>query len=330
MKQLPTQQEIIKSWNSNLHNIKVSICCTVYNHEEYLEDTLKGFLTQKTNFPFEVLIHDDASTDNSANIIRNYELKYPLIIKPVYQKENKYSQGIRVNFTYNYLRAKGKYIALCEGDDYWTDEHKLQKQIEIMDNNKEIMLCIHATGVLKVLQDKVVPKKIKLSEGDKVISAPEVILGGGQYGHTSSFVFRREIVIDPPHWYTAYPSGDTPTRLLAAAKGSIYYLDEEMSVYRQGVKGSWTGRMMDNAKYVNHWKKAIEMFNEYDEYTNFRYSREIKKRKSRIAYNILNRLQSNSVDKEKYYSLLIGSEKVKYILKTKFPYIFNLLKSIKS
>ena len=95
----------------------VSVCTLAYNHEPYIRECLDGILMQKTNFAFELLIHDDASTDGTADIIREYETKYPDIIKPIYQTENQYRKRIRINSTYNFPRAKGKYIALCEGDD---------------------------------------------------------------------------------------------------------------------------------------------------------------------------------------------------------------------
>jgi glycosyltransferase involved in cell wall biosynthesis len=115
----------------------VSICCITYNHEKYIQQCLEGFLIQKTTFLFEILIHDDASTDRTADIIREYETKYPDIIKPIYQTENQYSKGVIVSAVYNWPRAKGKYIALCEGDDYWIDSYKLQKQVDFMEANPE-------------------------------------------------------------------------------------------------------------------------------------------------------------------------------------------------
>ena len=120
------------------NEILVSICCITYNHEKYIRDAIEGFLMQKTDFPFEVLIHDDASTDGTADIIREYETKYPDIIKPIYQTENQYSKGIKISATYNYPRAKGKYIALCEGDDYWIDPYKLQKQVDFLEHMKNV------------------------------------------------------------------------------------------------------------------------------------------------------------------------------------------------
>jgi len=105
----------------------VSICCITYNHEKYIRDAIEGFLMQKTLFPIEILIHGDASTDKTADIIKEYEVKYPDIIKPIYQTENQFSKGVSISATYQFPRARGKYIAICEGDDYWTDPHKLQK-----------------------------------------------------------------------------------------------------------------------------------------------------------------------------------------------------------
>ncbi len=121
-KAYPIQEELI------MEELIVSISCKTYNHEDYIADAIDGFLQQKTNFKYEILIHDDASTDRTADIIRAYEKKYPDLIKPIYQTVNQYSiEGVSVT-QLNLSRAKGKYIAECEGDDYWIDPYKLQKQ----------------------------------------------------------------------------------------------------------------------------------------------------------------------------------------------------------
>lgn len=130
----------------------VSICTLAYNHKKYISESIESFLMQKTNFQFEILIHDDASTDGTEEIIRDYELKYPEIIKPLYEKENQWVQGRRGSAVFNFPRAHGKYIALCEGDDYWTDPYKLQKQVDFMEKNPEYglvyadILVIDANG----------------------------------------------------------------------------------------------------------------------------------------------------------------------------------------
>lgn len=119
-------------------NIKVSICCLTFNHEKFIQRTLDSFLMQETKFDFEILIHDDASTDRTVEIIKEYQEKYPNIIKPIFQSENQWSKGITaLSATYNFPRAKGSYIAMCEGDDYWTDSSKLQEQVDFLDIHSE-------------------------------------------------------------------------------------------------------------------------------------------------------------------------------------------------
>ncbi len=119
----------------------VSIICLAYNHEKYIREALDGFVMQKTDFPFEIVMHDDASTDDTAAIIREYEARFPGLFKPIYQTENQYTQekGRVTKIVFN--AAKGKYIALCEGDDYWTDPLKLQKQVDFMEKHSHISLC---------------------------------------------------------------------------------------------------------------------------------------------------------------------------------------------
>ncbi|MCQ2340625.1 MAG: glycosyltransferase family 2 protein [Paludibacteraceae bacterium] len=122
--------------------ILVSVSTIVYNHERFLRQCIEGVLNQQTNFAFEYLIHDDCSTDGSADIIREYAAKYPDVIKPVFETENQYSKGGPWgSAVWNYPRAKGKYIALCEGDDYWTDPLKLQKQVDFMESHPDYSVC---------------------------------------------------------------------------------------------------------------------------------------------------------------------------------------------
>jgi glycosyltransferase involved in cell wall biosynthesis len=118
-------------------NPVVSICCSTYNHEKYIRQCIEGFLNQTTDFLFEIIIHDDASTDGTTEIIQEFYEKYPNLIKPIIQQENQYSKGIRVNYEYVFPIAKGKYIAFCEGDDYWSDPEKLQLQVNFLEENPQ-------------------------------------------------------------------------------------------------------------------------------------------------------------------------------------------------
>ncbi|CAA9202730.1 hypothetical protein FLA105534_04242 [Flavobacterium bizetiae] len=135
------QESIISGWIENTGDPLVTIICTTFNHEDFISETLKGFLMQKTTFSFEIIVHDDASTDNTQNIIRDFAEKYPLIIKTILQEKNQYSnKEVNIWSDFTFPMAQGKYIALCEGDDYWIDKLKLQKQVDFLENNKEYVI----------------------------------------------------------------------------------------------------------------------------------------------------------------------------------------------
>lgn len=243
--------------------IMVSVICTVYNHEKYLRKCLDGFVMQKTNFKFEVLIHDDASTDGSADIIREYEKKYPDIIKPIYQTVNQYSQGIKISPTYLYPRAKGKYLAFCEGDDYWCDENKLQKQFDVMENHPDCSICVHRVSLLEngIVLDKFIPD-FKID--DNIIDNNmyiKLMMGGYYYLFQTSSYFIRMSLFDyknkPEFWANSYV-GDVPMILYCVSKGDLYYIDEVMSCYRNDSIGSWTNTVLKNAsKMLEHTKKHL-------------------------------------------------------------------------
>lgn len=134
-----------------LQKYKVAIKCLVYNHEPYLRECLEGFVMQQTDFPFVAIVHDDASTDHSVDIIREYAAKYPDIIHPLYETENQWrkADGSLRKIMNDAIEATGApYIAMCEGDDYWTDPHKLQKQVDFLDTHPEYELCCHRYKIL--------------------------------------------------------------------------------------------------------------------------------------------------------------------------------------
>ena len=154
----------------------VSIICSTYNHGLYISQCLDGFLMQKTNFPFEILIHDDASTDNTPDIIREYEHNHPQVIRPIYQKENKYSKKEDIFAKYQCSRVRGKYIAICEGDDYWIDPLKLQKQIDFLENNPDYGMIYTTSKVYNQKEGKIEKdiidssNVIKTKVNDKIIT----------------------------------------------------------------------------------------------------------------------------------------------------------------
>lgn len=138
-----SEKEIMQSWDWG-KGILVSIDCSTFNHENFISQALDSFLMQKTTFPFEIIVHDDASTDKTPEIIKEYEKKFPNLFVCIYQKENQFSKkGINIWADITFPKARGKYIALCEGDDYWTDPYKLQKQVDFLEANPEYVLSAH-------------------------------------------------------------------------------------------------------------------------------------------------------------------------------------------
>lgn len=267
----------------------VSICCITYNHEPYIRDAIEGFLIQETNFPLEILIHDDASTDKTAEIIKEYEQKHPDIIRPIYQTENQYSKGVKPNPAYNFSRARGKYIALCEGDDYWTDPKKLQKQMDIMESNPGCTMSVH-TVKIKYEGRNISAGLLRPKCKNSLFTTDEIILGGGGYLATNSLMFKKNIIKNLPRFYLEAPVGDTPLILLCAAEGSVYYIDECMSVYRTNVPGSWSERVLkDRDKSKEHLIKMLQMYEQFDVYTKQKYAPSIRHQVSKRIKDYLRR-----------------------------------------
>jgi glycosyltransferase involved in cell wall biosynthesis len=186
---------------------------------------------QKLNSHFEVLIHDDASTDNTATIIREYEEKYPDIIKPIYQIENQYSKGVKISFVYQFSRARGKYIAVCEGDDYWTDPYKLQKQVDFMEANDDVSMCFHDTKILKggkFIQKEEVYGGPFTGIKDKYFDSRELF--ERWMVPTASIMFRSKFL--PAYHDPRIANGDLVLVLHEAQNGRVYGMADCMSVYR--------------------------------------------------------------------------------------------------
>ena len=224
-----SQEQIIKNWKDS--EIVVSINTLTYNHEKYIAQCIEGVLSQKTNFAFELLIHDDASTDKTADIIREYEKKYPLIVKPIYQTENQWSKGIKNSVTYQYPRAKGKYIALCEGDDYWIDENKLQMQVDFLENNPEYGMCYTKAKQYNQSMQKFIKKSIGAD-----FDGFEDLLKNGNRIPTLTTVYRKDLLekyqkeIQPNN--KGWLMGDYPMWLYFSHESKIKYFDKETAVYR--------------------------------------------------------------------------------------------------
>jgi glycosyltransferase involved in cell wall biosynthesis len=237
----------------------VSITCVTYNHGPYLRQCLEGFLIQKTGFSFEILIHDDASTDGTAQIIKEYELKYPDLIFPIYQSENQYSKGNkRILNRFVFPKCRGKYIALCEGDDYWIDPYKLQKQVDILEANQEYSFCFHNASTYFVDRDVYEDFNHKLKS--KNYKTKDLLIKGWFIPSASLFI-RKEMIPDPfPEWYFKVFSGDYALELLLSTKGDFFYINNKMSVYRKNVNNSLS---INGPQGIESLKKQISLLKNF-------------------------------------------------------------------
>lgn len=224
-------------YNNNEHNKHlVSIVCDVFNHEDYLRDCLEGLVKQRTNFDYIILIHDDASTDSSPKIINEYVNKYPHLFMPLFQKENQHSKGIGIWKTYQFPRIHTKYVAFCEGDDYWTDSMKLQKEVDFLESHPE---CTAVYGNIIVRDETLTPIQEKRSSEPARYVSKEEVLGGMLFPIGSVCV--RHIVID--NWSDSIQAnGDMILSYISTSIGNAYIMDDCMSVYRRTGKGISTSR----------------------------------------------------------------------------------------
>jgi glycosyltransferase involved in cell wall biosynthesis len=262
----------------------VSISCITFNQVNYIRQTLDSFLNQETNFLVEILIHDDASTDGTDLIILEYSNNYPDIFKPKIQKENQYSKK---GFSFAFLelkRARGKYIAFCEGDDYWSNKRKLYKQVNLLENDSNSSLCFHTT---EYLFSESVPKfeinKPQFIPNNNRFELMDLIEFDSQLISNCSVMIRSDRIQNLPLWITNAPIGDLPICLYLATFGSMAFIDEPMSVYRVNSIGSWSNELSTSRlNRISHLKKLKIMWIEFDKWTNFEYSKSIKTRTLQI------------------------------------------------
>lgn len=314
----------------NNNNIIVSIICLAYNHEQYIGQCLEGFVMQKTDFAYEVIIHDDASTDNTATIIKEYELKYPHIIKPIYQKENQYSKGVKIGQTYLYPKVQGKYIAECEGDDYWIDPLKLQKQVDFLEKSSEYIMCC---------SDAVIQTNNGILEWcryphNQDVKLEDIIINGGWFLQTATLIYRKELLSGYPDFCRKCHVGDYPLMLWAGVNGKIFWMAEKQVVYRYSIGNSWTStyNKQELANKIKGWRSEIDMLQGLDDYSNNKYHFFFVRRQVDFIRNILLRNKEH----HKKISLHFLDIKKKYNLKEKIVdflieiHLYDSIQKIKS
>lgn len=270
-------------------SIMVSVWCAAYNHELYIRDAIESFLNQTTNFKYEIIIHDDASTDKTVEIIKEYEAKYPEIIHGIYQAENQYkrqfpsTEWIQIIHREN---CKGKYIAWCEGDDYWIDSNKLQIQIDYMEKHTECIMTTHNAIDINYKKGDVKTRNPFKQEGD--LAAEQIIMQQNGHLPTASIVYRKEIA-EMQGFFLETGIGDYPIELYSLSKGVIHYFDRIMSVYRCEHQGSYGESLyLNQKKYFFHCIGLISFLEQYNRYTNKKYEKYVVNRMQGFVDEIIN------------------------------------------
>ncbi|PRY82465.1 glycosyltransferase family 2 protein [Alkalibacterium olivapovliticus] len=315
-------------------SVKVSISVTTYNQEKYIEQTLESLLMQIANFDFEILINDDASSDKSQDIIRQYEEKYPAIIKPIYQRENQYSQGKEVHYTFNYTRAQGKYIAYCDGDDYWTDPLKLQKQFDFMESHSHVSACVHAGKAVNEKGTRILWTQ-RADQKNTYLNTGKVISSQGMFASNSLFMrnyFTGDYKV--PDWFHEAKITDYPLYLILSTKGDLYYMDDIMCSFRVASNGSFTQVVLnDPNRKKTHLYEMIDLLESFNQATNSLYEKEISDQIKHNLYDYvstdINVIKSNPEEFQQLYDLVPLKMKMKLNARYYVPGAVRFLKKVK-
>ena len=333
-----SENEILEAWNQSIDDYQplVTVQIMAYNHENYISDALEGVLAQITEYPYQIFVHDDCSTDNTAGIIAAYEERFPHIINAVYEKENLFSKHDGSLSRVVTKNIRGKYVALCEGDDYWIDNQKLQKQIHYMEEHNDCSLTFTNGKILDVqsgLFGDVFsrPNEIQFSNQNQIITLSNV--SELRFPPTASYVFRTKDY-DAIKCIPTCANGDQRRRLFSLTLGYEYYFSDITCVYRRGVFNSATHRMalQNPSETAEREKKIILMMKAIDSLSDYSYSEEMWKLIEPHAIAYLHKANSLKVLKEDFAKRAFDNmnliNKVRVIIELVLP--SRLLRSITS
>jgi len=268
---------------------KVSVMIITYNHEKYIAQALESVLMQETNFEFEINVIEDCSTDRTASIILDYAAKYPNIVKPYLNKKNIGSKVTQKNFIRGFRTLKGEYIAILEGDDYWTSPGKLQKQVDFLDSHPDFAICAHNT--VKVYEDgSSLPHRF-LYYGHLSDAGTEDVIMLHRFFHMAGVLYRNVFNGNPPRQYGSKWSCDIFIMISHAVFGKIHHMDEEMAVYRAHSGGQFSTR-----KALDMWIFQIDALQRYNAWLGFRYAKIFAKSIVKFCDHVLREAGKDGVE----------------------------------
>lgn len=292
----------MESWTIK-HPVVVSVCCITYNQEKYISQAIDSFLMQKTTFPFEIIIGEDASKDSTLKIIESYRSRYPNIIKILTSDVN---IGANANLLQVFNCSRGEYIAICEGDDYWSDPFKMAKQKAMLDEYKESDMCFHACDYLYSDGSK---KRMNVYSGKAHFSANQIIDGGGEFIPTASIFLRKESVRHLPDWFCYAAVGDFYIQIIASLNGGARYIPEVMSTYRVAADNSWSTSIGDIGRVYNFTLAHVDDLKRLESFIDEKYSKLIRYKMAESLYGLSAKLFKRS---HYYESLKFVCESLSY------------------
>lgn len=327
---LLSEFEILDRVKADWSKPSVTFLCTTYNQKDYIGQTIESFLVQKTSFPYQILIHDDKSTDGTIDVIESYRLRYPNIIKCIYQDENKYSQGISPIL----IAAKesdGDYIALCEGDDYWNNEYKIENQFNLMISDDSISMVV-APG--ERLRDGELFSDLHCYYGPnkKNVTAQDILDVPGMFAPTPSYMVKKSYLINADEAFIGAPVKDTFIELYCAVFGKLIYSPEVGSVYRLAAKNSWSETMASNKinnqlKFIDAMQQTIERSRSIKGFEGLDWSVKLSAMYYTLALYYLQEKEfenfSKSIEKSYHYAYIFRQQKMLFYLRDHMYLIYE-------
>lgn len=320
--------------------MKVSVLVITYNHERYIAQAINSILMQAVNFDYEIIIGEDASTDRTRQIVLELEKQHPDKIRVMLQTEADAERdraaglGGKSNFVKGLQACQGQYLALLEGDDYWTDSAKLQKQVDFLQQHPDFASCFHNVEIIH--QDGTKQSGNSCPPDQKEVSNIEDLLAEN-FMQTGSVMYRRSLIGKLPEWFHTSSIGDWPLHIMVAQHGNIGYLDRVMGAYRIHEGAYWS------AKPTAHKLLAsIKLLNSLNEYLGYKYDRQIKTTQCRY-YDALTNIYYSEGDMTKARDFLAkrirlglssyhlpSKQQVGRLLRLQNPGLYNILKSLRN
>lgn len=286
-----SEEQIIQFWEEGDSSSPViSCCCITFNHKKYIEEALDSMLMQESKYAFEIIVHDDVSTDGTIEVLKKYEQKFPNIIKPIYQTQNQWSLGNRI-MPIVFKAAKGEYAALCEGDDYWTDKNKLQIQIDEMRRFPKCNISFHYGT--KRYEDGSKKEEVfcKYADENRFFDTNKIIDYAGPLMPTASICLSRKFIDYVVNSKDNFFRKDITAffiQVLASGEGGARYINKNMCTYRRMSKGSWTEAVGRNYEVSLEWKlKSISAVDQVKQLTNYQYNEKLNNLKVKYYKYIL-------------------------------------------